>query len=177
MHKNLPKIYCFIDTFDKHHIKKINKNIAIIFRNYNKKYDQKLIEKIKYFCKFHNKKFLIANDVKLAFKLNLDGVYLPSFNKSIKINNYLKKKKFIVLGSAHNIKEINIKENQGVDAIFLSSLFNKKQTYLGFYKFKLLSKFTKKKVIALGGINNNNLKKLNLLNIYGFAAVSYFKNK
>ena len=33
---------------------------------------------------------------------------------------------------------------------------------------------TNKKVIALGGINKNNLKKLNMLNISGFAAIDYF---
>ena len=33
---------------------------------------------------------------------------------------------------------------------------------------------TKKKVIALGGINNNNVRKINMLNISGFAAIDYF---
>ena len=175
MHKNLPKIYYFIDTFNKDHISKLNKNIAIIFRNYNKKYDRSLIKKIKIFCKSKNRKFLLANNVKLAFKLRLDGAYLPSFNKSFKINLYPKKKNFILLGSAHNIKEIKIKEKQGVHAIFLSSLFNRKKNYLGLRKFKLLTKLTNKKIIALGGINNINYKKLKLLNLYGFAGISYFK--
>ena len=35
---------------------------------------------------------------------------------------------------------------------------------------------TKKKVIALGGINNNNIRKINMLNISGFAAIDYFNN-
>ena len=29
-------------------------------------------------------------------------------------------------------------------------------------------------VIALGGINNNNIRKINMLNISGFAAIDYF---
>ena len=37
MHKKLPKIYYFINKFDKNNIKKLNKNIALIYRNYNKK--------------------------------------------------------------------------------------------------------------------------------------------
>ena len=36
MHKKLPKYYYFIDTFNKEHIKNLDKNIAIIFRNYIK---------------------------------------------------------------------------------------------------------------------------------------------
>ena len=177
MHKNLPKKYYFINTFNKSHIKKLDKNIAIIYRDYSKKNNQNLIKKINNFCKFHKRKFLISNDIKLAFKLNLDGVYLPSFNRNLRVNSYVKKKNFIVLGSAHNIKEIRIKEKQGLDAIFLSSLFKKKKTYLGLEKFKLLSKLTKMKTIALGGINNKNINKIKLLNNHGFAAISFFNKK
>ena len=110
----------------------------------------------------------------MALKLDLDGVYLPSFNKSNKINIYSKKNKFLVLGSAHNLKEIKIKESQHVDALFLASLFNKKTTFLGLQKFKILKSNTKLRVIALGGINKNNLNKLKLLDVYGFAAISFF---
>jgi len=65
----------------------------------------------------------------LALKMDLDGVYIPSFNNDLKHLNYPKKKNFIVLGSAHNIKEIRIKEVQKVDAIFIASLFNKKKNF------------------------------------------------
>ena len=134
------------------------------------------INEIKKFCKLSGRKFFLANDIKLALKLNLDGVYLPSFNKSIKINIYSKKTNFLVLGSAHNLKDIRIKEKQNVDAVFLASLFKKKKTYLGLKRFKILKSKTLLKVIALGGINKNNLKELRLLNIYGFAAISFFNS-
>ena len=49
------------------------------------------------------------------------------------------------MGSAHNYKEIKEKELQKVDIIFIASLFNKKKTYLGFNKFMILTKLTKKK--------------------------------
>ena len=174
MHKILPKYYHFIDRFNKEHIKKLDKDIAIIFRKYNKKLNIGEICKIKKFCKAIGKKFLISNNIKLALELDLDGVYLPSFNKNIKINIYSKKTKFLVLGSAHNLKEIKIKEKQNVNAIFLSSLFKKKKTYLGLKRFKILKSKTLFKIIALGGINKNNLKKLKLLDVYGFASISFF---
>jgi hypothetical protein len=47
MHKSLPKYYYFIDKFEKDDIKNINKNIAIIYRNYRKKIDINLIQNIK----------------------------------------------------------------------------------------------------------------------------------
>ena len=177
MHKKLPKIYYFINNFDKNLINNLNSNIALIYRNYNKKFNINLLTDLKEFCKIKKRKFFLSNNIKLALKLNLDGAYIPSFNNDLKHCNYKKKKDFILLGSAHNLKQIREKERQAVDAIFLASLFNKKKTYLGFNKFKNLSKITKKKVIALGGIKKSNLKKLNMLNISGFAAIDFFKNK
>jgi thiamine-phosphate pyrophosphorylase len=134
MHKILPKYYYFIDRFNKDLINNLNKNIAIIFRKYHKKLDIDEINNIKNFCKNSGRKFLLSNNVKLALKLDLDGVYLPSFNRSFKINIYSKKTKFLVIGSAHNLKEIKIKEKQYVDAIFLSSLFKKKKKLFRFKK-------------------------------------------
>ena len=84
-----------------------------------------------------------------------------------------------MLGSAHNNKEIKLKERQLVKIIFLSSVFKKNKNYLGINKFKLLSKLTNNnnKVIALGGISNKYLKKLKLLNCFGFAGISFFEQK
>mgnify|MGYP001170769181 FL=1 len=168
--------YYFINKFDPDHIKKLDKNISIIYRNYNSNIDINLLIKIRDFCKKNRRKFYLANNTKLALKLNLDGVYLPSFNKSLKHLNYQIKKEFLIMGSAHNIKEIRVKEKQRTSHIFISSIFKKEKNYLGFYKFKNLSKITKMKVIALGGINKNNLKKLSMLNISGFAAIDFFNN-
>ena len=170
------KKYYFINKFDPYHIKKLNKNISIIYRNYNSIINVSLLIKIKNFCRKNRRKFYLSNNVKLALKLNLDGVYLPSFNKSLKHLNYQIKKDFLIIGSAHNLLEIRIKEKQKISHIFISSIFKKEKNYLGFYKFNNLSKMTKKKIIALGGINNNNIRKINMLNISGFAAIDYFNN-
>jgi len=111
----------------------------------------------------------------LALNLNLDGAYIPSFNKDTKHLSFSIKKKFLILGSAHNNKEIKLKERQLVKIIFVSSIFKKNKNFLGLNKFKLLSKLTNNKVIALGGVSNKNLKKLKLLNCFGFAGISFFE--
>ena len=134
-----------------------------------------LILKLKKFCKESGKKFYLSNDIKLAIKLDLDGVYLPSFNKNLNHLSYSLKKKFQIVGSAHNLKEIKNKENQKVKRIFLSSLFKKNKNFLGINRFKLLSNLTKKKVVVLGGISKSNIKQLKLLNFSGFAGISYFE--
>jgi len=160
------------------HIRKLDKKIAIIYRNYEKKHDKELILNIKKMCRQHDRKFFLSNNVKLAISLDLDGVYLPSFNKNLNFIKSNMKKEFILMGSAHSIKEIRIKEKQGVKLIFLSPLFKtkKKKNFLDILKFNLLAKKTKKKVIALGGITSKNIKRLKLTKVYGFAGISYFKD-
>ena len=131
--------------------------------------------KIKKYCNQRRIKFYLSNNIKLAIKLGLDGAYIPSFNHSFEHLNYSLKRNFKIIGSAHNLKQIKIKEIQKVQKIFLSSLFKKNKNYLGINKFKLLSKLTRKKVVALGGISKTNLKKLRLLNTSDFAGISYFE--
>jgi len=175
MHPLYPSKYYFINTFDTNLISKQDKNTAIIYRNYTvHKNRLATILKIKKICKKKNIKFLLANDIKLSINLNLDGAYIPSFNKGFNHLNYNFKKKFFLMGSAHNLREIRIKEAQKVQAIFISSLF-KKKNFLGIYKFKKLSKLTKKRVIALGGISKKNIKKLSLINSQMFAGISFFE--
>ncbi len=89
----------------------------------------------------------------------------------------LLKKKFDILGSAHNIKEIRHKELQGVNTLFISSLFKRNKNYLGINKFKIIKNYTKKKVVALGGISIKNIKLLKLLGLSSFAGITYFKKK
>ena len=170
------KKYYFINKFDTNNIDKQDKQTAIIYRNYlTKTPDQTLILKIKKYCKKKSMKFYLSNNIKLAIKLNLDGAYIPSFDKSLKHLAYSYKKNFIIIGSAHNLKEIRTKEIQNVRKIFLSSLFKKNKNFLGINKFKLLSKYTKKKIVALGGISKENIKKLSLLKNSQFAGISYFE--
>ncbi len=177
MQKKLLKIFVFIDKPNFSKLSKLKKNTNIIYRNYKKNIDESEIILLKKFCKNKNFKFYLANNIKLALKLNLDGLYIPAFNTSVGFKNTNKPKKFEIIGSAHNTKEIKIKENQGCKFIFLSPIFKvaKKTHYLGTVKFNLLTRNTKKKVIALGGISRLNFKKLNLLNIKGFAGISFFQ--
>ncbi len=171
-------MFTFISNFKKEEILNLNKNIGIIFRNYEQKYNKDKILELKKLCKLHNKKLYLANDIKLSINLSLDGAYIPSFNKNLNLKKYSKKKNFLLLGSAHNYNEIRIKEKQGVNLIFLSPLFKTKnyKKNLGIIKFNILSQITNKKIIALGGINKKNIKKLKITNASGFSGISYFKS-
>ena len=176
MHNKLLKKYYFINTLDTNNIKNQDKQTVIIYRNYTStKLDINNILKLKNFLKKRGNKFLLTNNIKLALKLKLDGVYIPSFNNKYNHLSYSIYPNFIIIGSAHNLKEIKIKELQKVQSIFISSLFKKNKNYLGLNKFRIITKYTKKNIVALGGLSKKNLKKLKLINVSDFAGISYFE--
>lgn len=175
MHKKLPNFYYFVEDLNINEIKKINKQIAIVYRNYDIEPDIRKIIHIRNYCKKNRQIFLIANYFQLVYQLNLDGFYIPAFNNK-HINKY-KNDRFIIVGSAHSLKEIRIKEKQGAQQIFLSPIFKtlKSDKYLGLYKFNLLSKYTNLPIIALGGINGQNIAQIKMTDSIGIASIKYIK--
>ena len=178
MHKNLPNIFIFIDKYNNEIFKNKNTNIGIIYRNYNDENRENQLIKIAKACKRSRYQLFVSNDLKLAYKFKADGIYIPSFNKRKKFLN-LEKRNFITIGSAHSQKEIHEKIQQNCEAIFLSSLFyiKKSKKYLNLHKFNYLSLLNRTKIFALGGISENNIKKLKLLKIKGFGGINLFKKK
>ena len=99
--------YLYIENIKLLNLNLIKKRgkFNIIYRN-NQKNDS--FEKLRIFrnaCKRKSIKFFIANDIKLFQKINADGLYISSYNKSLKYLNYKTNK----IGSAHNFREINTK--------------------------------------------------------------------
>ena len=169
-------IYYFINEFDKNEIEKLSTKISLIYRNYNKKNEPNELRELVKHCKNNGRKVYISNNLKDAIKYNFSGLYIPSFNKKLVFNNIVKKD-FELIGSAHNVPEIKLKEKQGCSIIFLSPIFknNKNKKFLGVIKTNLLMNFTKKKIILLGGINYKTLKKLKVCSANGVASISWIK--
>ena len=160
-------------------IKRYNK-FSIIYRN------NKNIINIKDLFNFRNKcrlkliKFFVANDLELAIKLKANGIYLSSKNNDFKPLN-IKKNDFGIIGSAHNLREINLKDKQNCKYILLSKLFtvdyDKNSPILGLIKFNKYTQCSKRKLIPLGGIKLTNLGRLKFINSEGFAVLSEIKKK
>ncbi len=175
MHKIFFEKYYFIEKIYKSNLDKQCKNTTIIYRNYEKNYDLDEILYLRNYCKKRNLRFLVSNNIGLSIKLDLEGAYIPSFNNSYRHLSYNFKQKFEIIGSAHNLKEIKIKERQGVSKIFISSIFKENSNFLGLNKFKIVSNYSKKKIIALGGVSKKNLELIKLTKSIGFAGISYFQ--
>ena len=158
-------------------ISKDTTNLSIIYRNYSKTIKSKELIKIKQFCKKKGIKFYISDNIDKCLKYDLDGLYIPSFNKR-NLTKKLKLHKQIIIGSAHNRVEIRKKIEQGCKIIFLSPLFKTyKLKYLGVPKFNLIKMSFKNKFVALGGINQKNIQKTKMLDIYGISGISMYKKK
>ena len=157
-----------------------DKSIIIYNENYNDKnfVNKKDLIILRKFCKNKNIKFYIINDIKFAFRYKADGLIITSNNKR-PIYNF--NKRIVKIGIVHTQKEYYEKKQQKCDYIFLSPIFlNKKYSVnkmLGILKFNLISLNWKTKILALGGINNNNLNKIRLTKSVGIGAITFFKKK
>ena len=176
---NILKIFHFIDKYNESYLEKIDKNVSIIYRNYNKELNENTILKIKKHCKKYKKKFSLANNHRVARSLGLDGYYIPSFNKSLNHLFSYEKSNFLIIGSAHNLSEVNHKIKQKCELTFLSPIFQvkKKSNFLGINAFRNITIQSRKKIIALGGINSLNQKKISISMASGFASISMIKKK
>ena len=133
--------YYFIDDFNPIHLKDLDKNVNLIWRNKNTKENLNKIYQLTEFCRRNKLKLFFANDVRLAMKLGLNGAYISAHNKAFRFNSYNFKKGFKIIGSAHNLIELKIKEKQGCTVIFLSPIFknNKNKKFLDVIKTNLFS--------------------------------------
>ena len=175
------KYYLIIESIkdiNLDNIKKLKK-FSVIYRNLNNFEKKTELLKFRRACRLKSINFYVANNLNLATYLNSDGIYLSSYNKSLKALS-LKKLNFHIIGSAHSQREIYTKVKQGCEIIIFSKLFSvaydKKAPFLGVIKFNNFLK-NYRNLIPLGGIHLNNLNRLNLLSCEGFALMSEIKKK
>jgi thiamine-phosphate pyrophosphorylase len=168
-----------IKDIDLRNIKLINRYI-IIYRNSGKIENIDKLVRFRRCCKSKKIDFYISNDEKLTSDLRADGLYISAHNTNLRLAK-LKKSNYKIIGSAHNVKELNIKILQGCSSIIFSRLFKVshpfKKNSLGVIKFNLFKLSRKENLVPLGGINLSNLTKLKMVKSNSFALLSEIKKK
>jgi len=162
------KYYIFVselnETIKKNLLKISKPNIILNFKILEES-SLTLAKNIIKFCKTHQIPFYILNDVKIAKQLNANGIYVSANNKKIGLSLF-SGIKFELVGSAHNQLEYFIKQKQNCKTIMLSPIFyNNKYSQnqiLNPIKFNLMSLNWKTEICALGGITNENIKKIKI---------------
>ena len=132
-------------------------------------------KKIKKICKKYRVKFLINDDVHLTKELNVDGCHLGQNDMDLVNARKIIKKKIIGITCHNSIKLAKLATKDKADYIALGA-FNVSKTKKTKFRanlnlLKKIKKMTKTPVVAIGGINSNNYKKL-LLNKANFLAIS-----
>ena len=142
----------------------------------------KIAKKIKKICKKFKVKFLINDDPKLAKYIKADGCHLGQKDMSINDARKFLKKKIIGI-TCHNSLDLAKKAIKNSADYVAFGAFNSTKTKKVKYKsninlIKNFKKISNIPVVAIGGINNLNYKKL-LLNKADFLAISGYiwKNK
>ena len=142
----------------------------------------KISKKIKKICKTSNVKFIINDDPMLVKIVKADGCHLGQDDMHIKDARKIIRNKIIGITCNNSIKKVKDALKNKADYIALGA-FNLSRTKKIKYKadisdLKKFRKLTNIPIIAIGGINQFNYKKL-LLNKADFLAISSFvwKNK
>ena len=139
---------------------------------------QKLVvigKKVKKICKKFNVKFIINDDPFLAIKLNADGCHLGQSDMDINKARIILKNKIIGITCHNSMKLAKIAIRNKADYLAFGAFFNSKTKKTRFQSkiniLRSINKMTKVPIIAIGGINSKNYKKL-LLNKANFLAIS-----
>ena len=134
-----------------------------------------IAKKIKIICKKYKVKFLINDDPNLVKKVNADGCHLGQKDMNINRAKKLLKNKIIGITCHNSLKlaKLAIKNEAHYIAFgaFNSSKTKKIKFKANIGLIKKLKKSSNIPIVAIGGINNLNYKKL-LLNKADFLAIS-----
>ena len=158
------------------------KYFQLRLKNTSKSQIIEISKKIKIICKNSNVKFIINDNPFIAKSVNADGCHLGQNDIHIKIARKVLKNKIIGVTCNNSVRKAKEALKNKADYIALGA-FNQSKTKKVKYKanindLKKFRKISKKPIIAIGGINLQNYKKL-LLNKADFLAISSFiwKNK
>ena len=132
-------------------------------------------KKINKICKKYKVKFIVNDDPILAKKLNSDGCHLGQNDVEISYARKVLGNKIIGITCHNSISLVKnaIKNNASYIAIgaFNASKTKKVKFRANVKTLKFVNKITNLPIVAIGGINNINYKKL-LLNKANFLAIS-----
>ena len=166
-------------------LKKVLKTGKVgLFQLRLKKYSikQKIVigKKIHQICKKHNVKFLVNDDPILSKKLNADGCHLGQKDMNITEARKIIGNKIIGITCHNSINLAKAAIKKKADYIAFGAFFStktKKVKYKATTKIlNKVKKLTKTPIVAIGGINLNNYKKLLLNNANLLAISSYVWN-
>jgi thiamine-phosphate pyrophosphorylase len=161
-------------------LRKVLKSNKIAFFQLRLKKDShdnkiKIAKKIQKICKNFKVKFIINDDPNLAKQVNADGCHLGQNDMSIIDTRKILKKKIIGVTCHNSINLAKIASKNKINYVAFGAFYTSKTKKVKHKAdIKIIKRFKKTSkipVVAIGGINSLNYKKL-LLNKADFLAIS-----
>ncbi|MDC0073513.1 thiamine phosphate synthase [Alphaproteobacteria bacterium] len=166
--KKIPNIFSIVNLLPK--------GTGVILRDYNLKDRLYFAKELSSISKKKQLKLLIGGDPYIALKVKADGVHWPQ--KLIKPIPFTHNNNWIITTSTHDYISLKKAQALNVDAAFISPVFfTTSHTHAKPIETFTLAKYSRiisLPLIALGGINSNNISMLRNSNVYGIAAISAF---
>jgi thiamine-phosphate pyrophosphorylase len=175
----LPKLFIFTDPKRSPDLFELAQNLpaksVLVYRHFSEPSREKIAIELKYLCQQQGAKLLIGADPKLARAIGADGVHLPqSMIKQLPAIR-AKHQFSLITCAAHTVFAGRQGIKNGAMAVIVSCVFPSSSTSasaaLGNCRFRDFVKKINAPVIALGGINETNVRKLNTA-CHGVAIVS-----
>lgn len=149
---------------------------GFIFRHYETPGREAQARALRQLCRQRRIKFLLAGDWRMALRLRADGVHLPEYLAHRAAAIRAVNPNAIITAAAHGEAAMHRARRHGANAIFLSPLFATQShptaRPLGVVRFARLAQQSRIPVIALGGINAANTRRLKGTRTAGVAGVS-----
>ena len=150
----------------------------IQLREKNADYDQmlKLAKEIKALTDKYHVPFVIDDNIDVAVAVDADGVHVGQSDTEAKKAREILGENKIVGVSAGNLKEAIEAEKNGADYIGIGAMFptdtKKDHTDITFEQAKEITEAVNIPVVAIGGINKNNILQLKGTGVDGVAVIS-----
>ena len=124
-------------------------------------------------------KFLVGADAALAARLGADGLHLPERMASQARRLKVMHPRWLVTAAAQSAMAARRAMTSGADAAVVSTAFPSRSPSagkpLGPIRLALLARAASLPVYALGGVNNENARRLRATGVVGIAAVEAFR--
>ena len=150
----------------------------IQLREKNADYDQmlKLAKEIKALTDKYHVPFVIDDNIDVAVAVDADGVHVGQSDTEAKKAREILGENKIVGVSAGNLKEALEAEKNGADYLGIGAMFptdtKKDHTDITFEEAKKITESVNIPVVAIGGINKNNILQLKGTGVDGVAVIS-----
>ena len=137
---------------------------AVIVRHREAKAREVLARALRGICRQHRVKLLIADDAALAERVGADGVHLPQGHLRLLRGLKLRFPRWLLTAAAHDAAALADAARQGASAVFVSPVFatasHPGARVLGAVRLAALAAHARVPVLALGGIDGDNLRRV-----------------